>query len=142
MKNIRPTDRFLRALLGIAALQLGYFWLGGPASWISLALGTILVITALTGVCPLYRLPGVSPRTEKPGGPRTAFKVAAIVILAAAAVGGSYASIFFTRKIFLEDFHRHWPTDAPHTYVDFIGHGQKRPGFERMGYPGRQLGAG
>jgi hypothetical protein len=25
--------------------------------------------------------------------------------------------------LFLEDFHRHWPTDAPHTYVDFILNG-------------------
>ncbi len=38
-------------------------------------------------------------------------------------------------KIFLEDFHRHWPTDAPHTYVDFIVHGDKVQGSERTGSP-------
>lgn len=38
-------------------------------------------------------------------------------------------------KVFLEDFHRHWPTDAPHTYVDFIVHGDKGQGSERTGSP-------
>ena len=36
---------------------------------------------------------------------------------------------------FLEDFHRHWPTDAPHTYVDFILNGARGQGAERMGRP-------
>ena len=36
---------------------------------------------------------------------------------------------------FLEDFHRHWPTDAPHTYVDFILNGARGQGAERMGSP-------
>ncbi len=38
-------------------------------------------------------------------------------------------------KVFLEDFHRHWPTDAPHTYVDFIVHGDTGQGSERTGSP-------
>lgn len=38
-------------------------------------------------------------------------------------------------KVFLEDFHQHWPTDAPHTYVDFIVHGDKGQGSERTGSP-------
>ena len=37
--------------------------------------------------------------------------------------------------IFLEDFHRHWPTDAPHTYVDFILNGVRGEGSARMGNP-------
>jgi hypothetical protein len=36
---------------------------------------------------------------------------------------------------FLEDFHRHWPTDAPHTYVDFILNGPRGEGSARMGNP-------
>ena len=36
---------------------------------------------------------------------------------------------------FLEDFHRYWPTDAPHTYVDFILNGARGQGVERMGSP-------
>jgi len=37
--------------------------------------------------------------------------------------------------VFLEDFHRHWPTDAPHTYVDFILNGSRGEGAARMGNP-------
>jgi hypothetical protein len=36
---------------------------------------------------------------------------------------------------FLEDFHRHWPTDAPHTCVDFILNGARGQDAERMGSP-------
>jgi hypothetical protein len=38
-------------------------------------------------------------------------------------------------RVFLEDFHRHWPTDAPHTYVDFILNGARGEGVARMGNP-------
>lgn len=38
-------------------------------------------------------------------------------------------------RIFLEDLHRHWPTDAPHTYLDFILNGACGEGAERMGSP-------
>jgi hypothetical protein len=37
--------------------------------------------------------------------------------------------------VFLEDFHRHWPKDAPHTYVDFILNGARGEGVARMGNP-------
>lgn len=34
---------------------------------------------------------------------------------------------------FLDDFQRHWPTDADHTYVDFIRDGSVGDGAARMG---------
>lgn len=34
---------------------------------------------------------------------------------------------------FLDDFQRHWPTDAEHTYVDFIRHGSRGEGEARSG---------
>lgn len=34
---------------------------------------------------------------------------------------------------FLEDFQRHWPTDAEHTYVDFVRHGLAGNGAARAG---------
>jgi hypothetical protein len=36
--------------------------------------------------------------------------------------------------VFLEDFQRHWPTDAPHTYVDFVREGMAGAGAARTGY--------
>ena len=35
--------------------------------------------------------------------------------------------------VVLEDFQRHWPTDAPHTSVDFILNGARGKDAERMG---------
>jgi hypothetical protein len=35
--------------------------------------------------------------------------------------------------IFLDDFCAHWPTDSPHTYVDFIRDGICGKGAERLG---------
>jgi hypothetical protein len=34
---------------------------------------------------------------------------------------------------FLDDFHRHWPTDGDHTYVDFVRRGALGNGGARMG---------
>jgi hypothetical protein len=34
---------------------------------------------------------------------------------------------------FLEDFHHHWPTHEPHTYIDFIRDGNMGNGWKRMG---------
>ncbi len=36
---------------------------------------------------------------------------------------------------FLDDFQHHWPTDADHTYVDFIRDGLRGDGAARMGNP-------
>lgn len=36
---------------------------------------------------------------------------------------------------FLDDYCRHWPTDAPHTYVDFVRDGSAGNGAARMGSP-------
>jgi hypothetical protein len=34
---------------------------------------------------------------------------------------------------FLEDFHHHWPTDAPHTYVCFVRDDPSGRGLKRTG---------
>jgi hypothetical protein len=36
---------------------------------------------------------------------------------------------------FLDDFQRHWPTDDPSTYVDFVREGVAGNGVARMGHP-------
>ena len=37
--------------------------------------------------------------------------------------------------MFLRDFHRHWPTDEPHIYVDFVRDGLAGNGGARTGDP-------
>lgn len=104
MRNIRPMDRFIRALLGIGLLEVGYFWVGSPWNWVSYALGAVLLITALTRRCPLYSVLGVPQLHAKTGSKRPILALLAVLSLGALLIGGSYASIFFTRKLFLEDF--------------------------------------
>lgn len=54
--------------------------------------------------------------------------------------GFSFPVAYFNRyslpldwPTFLDDFQRHWPTDAPNTYVDFIRDGISGQGSQRMG---------
>src|ERR1017187_8401737 len=54
--------------------------------------------------------------------------------------GFSFALAYFERyrlssdwPTFLVDFRRHWPTDEPGTYIDFIRHGIIGGGYKRMG---------
>jgi hypothetical protein len=37
---------------------------------------------------------------------------------------------------FLDDFHAHWPTDAPNLYIDFLRHGRSAPADARRGETG------
>lgn len=49
IRNIGPTDRILRIVIGIAAVGLGVAF----GSWWG-ALGLIPIITAIIGWCPIY----------------------------------------------------------------------------------------
>lgn len=104
MKNITGIDRFLRLLLGVLLLQAAFFWLGGAPRWIAYAAAAVMLGTSAWGFCPLYRLLGIGARS----GPSTphglVVRSLAIALLLGVTLGGSYASHFFSRKIFLEDF--------------------------------------
>ena len=62
-------DRTLRAFVGLAFLQLAYFWLGGLWATIFYVLGAILILTAAIGFCPLYKVLGMrTNRVANRGG--------------------------------------------------------------------------
>ena len=104
MTNIRSIDRFLRIVLGVALLQLGYFWLASPWSWLAYAAAVIMFVTAALRFCPIYKLFGLKPAAAD-GKPIGALGIGlAAIVLVALIGGGSYASAFLTRKFFLEDF--------------------------------------
>lgn len=67
-RNLGGLDRSLRLILGIMLLGL-YGALEPPTRYFTLA-GLVLVGTALTGQCPVYRLFGLS--TCRPEGGRGA----------------------------------------------------------------------
>lgn len=104
MSNIGSIDRILRALLGIILLQLAFFWLGGVGQIVAGAAGAVMLLTAGASFCPLYRMMGMNTlgRIGQTGGKAVA--IIGLLVLVAVAIGGSYASNFFTRKLFLEDF--------------------------------------
>ena len=103
-KNMGNPDRIIRALLGIGLLQTGYFWLIGTWQIAAFAAGTVMVATALMGICPLYRIFGISSLGTNAMAQSKTTVAAGVLLVLAAAVGGSAASNFFTRKTFLEDF--------------------------------------
>jgi len=62
--NVGRIDRFLRLLIGaalIVAPLIGFMGLGANATvvYAMIAIGGILMLTALFGVCPIYRLLGI-----------------------------------------------------------------------------------
>ncbi len=59
-KNIGITDRWIRVVLGIAALAAGIYF----KSWWGV-LGLILLATALIRTCPLYLPFGISTQAKK-----------------------------------------------------------------------------
>lgn len=66
-KNEGPTDRWVRAILGIIILGLAYGSFSGGIQIAGYVVGIILVFTAITGFCGLYKLLGISTdKGEKP----------------------------------------------------------------------------
>jgi hypothetical protein len=59
--NEGSVDRIIRVLLGSVLLSLFFF---GPHTWLGL-LGIVPLLTGIAGFCPLYRVFGLSTRTEK-----------------------------------------------------------------------------
>jgi hypothetical protein len=76
---------------------------GQPVELGRLCGGAHLLATALMRFCPLYTLLGLAPRVDGKSTGALGMALAALVLVAIAG-GGVYASAFFTRKIFLEDF--------------------------------------
>ncbi|MDK8845557.1 DUF2892 domain-containing protein [Corynebacterium sp. MSK297] len=59
-RNESNQDRGIRAVVGIIALLIGLFAVGGFLRALLGIVGLVLVITAAVGFCPLYRLLGIN----------------------------------------------------------------------------------
>ncbi len=59
-ENIGTIDRSLRIVLSLALLISAYDVLTGVWVWLAAAIGVVLLVTALIGICPAYSLLGVS----------------------------------------------------------------------------------
>ena len=104
MKNVSDIDRLGRLILGVIFVELAYFWL--PDAWqiAAYVAGVLLISTAVVRFCPLYKLFGIRAAGGSVPFPRASLRVLSTVVLLGTVLGGGYASIFFSRKLFLEDF--------------------------------------
>lgn len=59
-RNESNQGRGIRAVVGIIALLIGLFAVGGFLRALLIIVGLVLVITAAVGFCPLYRLLGIN----------------------------------------------------------------------------------
>lgn len=104
MKNIGNLDKSSRSLVGLIAFLAAFFWLGGVWQIILYIVAIIMFGTAITAICPLYVLLHINTtkedleKTSKKAG--IIFSIIFLVIL----IGGAYASNFFSKKFFVEDF--------------------------------------
>lgn len=104
MRNTSTLDRIIRLMISLALFQLAFFWLAGGWQIVGFTIGFIALATAALGVCPVYRLVGM--RTDRADA-RPLGRVgilASMLLVIVLLVAGSYASDFFTRKRFVEDF--------------------------------------
>jgi hypothetical protein len=85
-------------------LEAAYFWLPGAWQIAGYVAGAVMLVTATVRFCPLYTLLGLRSGARRAATGSRSLTVLAAVVLLAALLGGSYASIFFSRKFFLEDF--------------------------------------
>jgi hypothetical protein len=101
--NIGTFDRFIRAILGAILFALGVFWMAGTLQILLILLGVIFSATALMGFCPLYLLFNLS--TNKSAVKLSSKNAIALsVALVLTLVTASLASIYITRKQFLENY--------------------------------------
>ncbi len=104
--NEHLIDRMIRALLGTIAALAGYFWLWGYWQLLVYVVALTLLGTAAVGYCHLYKLVGWNTAKRKTKiSPKLIWAIFLIAFVGVT-VGGSYASAFFSRKFFIEDFNR------------------------------------
>lgn len=103
-KNEGVLDRLIRIPVTIVLFLLAFFWLSGVLQIIVYVLAVVMLFTAITGFCALYKILKINTNKnpEKKVSNMTigSFIVLSILVL----VLGSYASNFFTKKFFLEDY--------------------------------------
>lgn len=104
IKNESVIDRMVRIPVSIVFFLLAFFWLSGIPKTISYVLAVILLVTAITGFCSLYKLLKINTN-KNPEKKASKFVVSVFVVVSVVLLfGGAYASNFFTKKFFLEDY--------------------------------------
>lgn len=105
-QNEGVIDRGARLLISGLLILVAYFWVGGVLSIVLYVIGIIALVTAITGFCGLYKVIGINTLPKEKKEISKYVKVIFVLIFLSIVIGGSYASNFFTKKIFLDDYSR------------------------------------
>ncbi|OIO30370.1 hypothetical protein AUJ77_03260 [Candidatus Nomurabacteria bacterium CG1_02_43_90] len=105
-KNEGVLDRMSRVILAELFFLGGFFWVGGVFHFVLYFLAFVMLGTAITGFCGLYKVLGFSTKelVRKDLEKSKILLGIFIFILSFIALVGSYTSNFFTKKFFLEDY--------------------------------------
>ncbi len=102
-KNENLVDRLVRGLFASIFLVLGFYWFGGTWQIVLYVLAAVMAITAISGFCALYLIFGIN--TNKLSAKKNRYLIVTLVALIVIVLSlGSYASNFFSKKLFVEDF--------------------------------------
>jgi len=102
-KNEGSLDRLLRVVLAEILFILAWYWFGGIVQIILYVLSLIMIVTAGMGFCGLYKIFGFRTNKNEKKLSKIVMVIFAVIFLLIA-IGGSYASSFFSKKFFVEDF--------------------------------------
>ncbi|HAR99914.1 MAG TPA: hypothetical protein DEA89_00830 [Candidatus Moranbacteria bacterium] len=103
MKNEGNIDRAIRLIIGEILFLVAFFWFAGAVSIVFYILAIVLLITAVIGFCPMYKALNFNTLEKSAPHNKVIASVATSLFLVVL-FGGIYASVFFTKKIFVEDF--------------------------------------
>jgi len=106
LKNEGLMDRLARLIIAEVLILGAYFWLGGLWQVVAYVLGAVSLFTAITGFCALYKVFGINTLSTELKQTATATKMIVVLVLVVIATAGSYYSVFFTKKFFLDDYSR------------------------------------
>jgi len=103
IKNVGVVERVIRFVLAEVFFLGAFFFVSPVLGMVLYGISLILLVTAFIGFCPLYTVLHIGMTKNY-----TEFHKRSIVVIATLLVvmllGGAYASHFFTKKIFIEDF--------------------------------------
>ncbi|NTW27450.1 MAG: DUF2892 domain-containing protein [Candidatus Moranbacteria bacterium] len=102
MKNEGFVERGIQASISAVLLIGAVFWLAGTWSYVIGGLSVLIGIFAIIGFCPLYVVLGIKRQQSVEHVLRKSSII--VVIYLSLLIAGGYASIFFSKKFFIEDF--------------------------------------
>lgn len=101
-RNEGTLNRLIRWLIAVIAIIGAYFWLYGTGQIIAYVIGIIALFTSLSGFCGLYPLLKINTYKGTPANKITVIVWILLIVIAGGIM--AFASNFFSRKFFLEDF--------------------------------------